>query len=118
MTERVHHLPEYLSEHAFRGAYARIAKHTDCKECRRGLREGGSLCSEHREQLNIAIGAVYRVIRPLQTADLAVRIYVVHTALQSLLTPAEFGAFRTFLEPRPADEPESPGQSVPRPGRD
>jgi hypothetical protein len=118
MRERLHHLPEHLSEHALRGAYARIAERTDCDKCRRGLREGGSLCSEHREQLNIAIGAVYRVIRPLQTADLAVRIYVVHTAIQSLMTPAEFDAFRAFLEPTPQDEPGSPGQSVPRSGRD
>jgi hypothetical protein len=118
MTERLHHLPEHLSEPALRGAYARIAEHTDCKQCRCKLREGGSLCSEHREQLNIAIGAVYRVIRPLQTADLAVRIYVVHTAIQSLMTPAEFDAFRAFLEPTPQDEPGSPGQSVPRSGRD
>ena len=113
MTERLHHLPEYLSEHALRGAYARIAEHTDCNKCRHRLREGDSLCSEHREQLNIAIGAVYRVIRPLQTADLAVRIYVVHTAIQSLLSPAEFEAFRAFLEPKPEDEPESTDQSVP-----
>ena len=55
----------------------------------------------------------YRVIRPLQTADLAVRIYVVHTAIQSLMTPAEFNAFRAFLEPKPEDEPESTDQSVP-----
>jgi len=43
---------------------------------------------------------------------------VVHTAIQSLMTPAEFNAFRAFLEPTPEDEPESPSQSVPRSGRD
>ena len=32
VTERLHHLPEYLCEHALRGAYAQIAEHTDCKK--------------------------------------------------------------------------------------
>jgi hypothetical protein len=36
-------------------AYARLAERTDCDKCWRELREGGSLCSEHREQLNIAL---------------------------------------------------------------